>query len=85
MQNDTKFITIGPAVLKIFNFEDQDGGNFTRKKQLENRKCCFLERLYKQRNNRLCDVRNDKCKIQQKTVLDISVCRPDKNKKFMTE
>ena len=36
-----------------------------REKRQKNQKCCFLEVLHKLKNNRLCDVRNDKCTIQQ--------------------
>ena len=65
MQNETKIIKIGLAVLEIFNFKDQNFGQFYQKKRQKNRKCCFLEVLYKMKNNRLCDIRNDKCTIQQ--------------------
>ena len=57
LQNETKIIKIGQAVLEIFNFKNCDLDNFTRKNRQKNRK---LEVLQKLKNNRLCDVRNDK-------------------------
>ena len=59
LQNETKIIKIGPAVLEIFHFKDQDLDNFTRKNdgKTEN---VFLDVLRKRKNNRLCDIRNDK-------------------------
>ena len=65
LQNDTKIIKIGQAVLEIINFKDWDLENFTRKNDRKTENVVFLEVLQKLKNNRLCDVRNDKCKIQQ--------------------
>ena len=65
LQNDTKIIKIGQAVLEIFNFKDRDLDTFYEKKTTEKLKMLFLERLHQLKNNRLCDVRNDKCKYQQ--------------------
>ena len=64
LQNETKIIKIGQAVLEIFNFKDRDLENFMRKndRKTEN---VFLEDLHRLKNNRLCDIRNDKCTYQQ--------------------
>ena len=65
LQNETKIIEIGQAVLEIFNFKDWDLGDFTRKNDRKTENVVFLEVLQNLKNNRLCDVRNDKCTIQQ--------------------
>ena len=65
LQNETKIIEIRQAVLEIFNFEDQDLDNFGRKNDKKTENVVFLEVLHKLKNNRLRDVRNDKCTIQQ--------------------
>ena len=65
LQHDTKIIKIGLAVLEIFNFKDQDLDNFTRKNDRKTENVVFLEVLHKLKNNRLRDVRNDKCTYQQ--------------------
>ena len=65
LQNETKLIKISQAVLEIFNFKDWDLDNFTRKNDRKTENIIFLEVLQKLKNNRLCDVRNDKCTIQQ--------------------
>ena len=65
LQNETKIIKIGWAVLEIFNFKDWDLGNLTRKNDRKTENAVFLEVLQNLKNNRLCDVRNDKCTIQQ--------------------
>ena len=65
LQNETKTIKIGQAVLKIFNFKDPDLDNFTRENDRKTENVVFLEVLHKLKNNRLCDVRNDKCIYQQ--------------------
>ena len=65
LQNETKIIKIGWAVLEIFNFKDWDLGNLTRKNDRKTENVVFLEVLQNLKNNRLCDVRNDKCTIQQ--------------------
>ena len=65
LQNDIKIIKIGQAVLEIINFKDWDLENFTRKNDRKTENVVFLEVLQKLKNNRLYDVRNDKCKIQQ--------------------
>ena len=65
LQNETKIIKIGQAVLEIFNFKDPDLDNFTRKNDRKTENVVFLEDLYRLKNNRLCDVRNDKCTYQQ--------------------
>ena len=65
LQNVTKIIKIGQAVLEIFNFKDWDLGVFTRKNDRKTENVVFLEVLQNLKNNRLCDVRNDKCTIQQ--------------------
>ena len=64
LQNETTIIKIRQALLKIFNFQDQDLDSFPRKRQ-KNQKCCLLEVLHKLKNIGLCDVRNDKCTIKQ--------------------
>ena len=57
---------IGQAVLEIFNFKDWDLDIFMRKKKdRKTENVVFLEVLQNMKNNRLCDVRNDKCTIQQ--------------------
>ena len=61
LQNETKIIKIGQAVLKIFDFKDRDLDNFTRKTDRKTENVVSLEVLHKLKNNRLCDVRNDKC------------------------
>ena len=65
LQNETKIIKIGQAVLEIFNFKNWDLDNFTRKNDRKTENVAFLEVLQKLKNNILCDVRNDKCTIQQ--------------------
>ena len=65
LQNETKIIKIGQAVLKIFNFKDRDLDNFTRKNDRKTENVVFLKVLHKLKNNRLCDVRNDKSTYQQ--------------------
>ena len=65
LQNETKIIKIGQAVLEIFNFKDRDLDNFTRKNDRKTENVVFLEDLHRLKNNRLCDVRNDKCTYQQ--------------------
>ena len=65
LQNETKIIKIGQADLEIFNFKDQDLDNFTRKNDRKAENVVFLEVFDKLKNNRLCDVRNDKCTYQQ--------------------
>ena len=65
LQNETKIIKIGQAVLEIFNFKDRDLDNFTRKNDRKAENVVFLENLHRLKNNRLCDVRNDKCTYQQ--------------------
>ena len=47
---------IGEAVLEIFNFKDGE-------KMTQKLKMLFLQVLHKLQNNRLCDIRNDKCTI----------------------
>ena len=64
LQNETKVIKISQAVLEIINFKGRDLDNFTRK-TAEEPKMLFLEVLQKLKNNRLCDIRSDKCTIQQ--------------------
>ena len=64
-QNERKIIKIGQAVLEIFNFKDRDLDNFTRKNDRRTKNVVLLEVLHKLRNNRLCDVRNDKYTIHQ--------------------
>ena len=65
LQNETKIIKIGQVVLEIFNFKDWDLDNFTRKNDRKPENIVFLEVLQNLKNNRLCDVRDDKCTIQQ--------------------
>ena len=65
LQNETKIIKIGQAVLEIFKFKDSDLGDFTRKNDRKTENVVFLEVLQNLKNSRLCDVRNDKCTIQQ--------------------
>ena len=65
LQNETKNIKIGQVVLEIFNFKDWDLGDFTRKNDRKTENVVFLEVLQNLKNNRLCDVRNDKCTMQQ--------------------
>ena len=65
LQNETKIIKIGQVVLEIFNFKDWDLNNFTRKNDRKPENIVFLEVLQNLKNNRLCDVRDDKCTIQQ--------------------
>ena len=64
LQNETKIIKIGHAVLEIFNFKDRNLGDFTSKNDRKTENVVFLEVLQNLKNNRLCDVRNDKCTIQ---------------------
>ena len=83
LQNETKIIKIGQTVLEIFDFKDSRFGQFYDKKRTEKRKMLsFLEFLQKLKNNRLCDVRNDKYTIQQYSVSNISVCRANTSTKF---
>ena len=42
LQNETKIIEIGQAVLRIFNFKDQDLDTITRKKTTEKPKMLFF-------------------------------------------
>ena len=63
LQNETKIIKIGHAVLEIFNFKDWDLGDFTIKNDRKTENVVFLEVLQNLKNNRLCDVRNDKCTV----------------------
>ena len=42
LQNETKIIKIGQAVLEIFYFKDRDLDNFTRENDRKNRQCCFF-------------------------------------------
>ena len=65
LQNETKIIKFNQAVLEIFSFEDGDLDDFTRKNDRKTESVVFLQVLHKLKNNRLCDVRNDKCTIQQ--------------------
>ena len=65
LQNETKIIKIDQAVLEILNLKFGDLDNFTRKDDRKTENVVFLEVLQKLKNNRLCDVRNDKCTIQQ--------------------
>ena len=65
LQNETEIFQIGQAVLEIFNFKDWDLDNFTRKNDRKTENVVILEVLQKLKNNRVCDVRNDKCTIQQ--------------------
>ena len=65
LQNKTKSIKIGQAVLEIFNFKDQGLDNFTRKNDRKTENVVFFQVLQELKNNRLCDVRNDKFTIQQ--------------------
>ena len=65
LQNETKIIKIGQAVLEIFNFKDQDLDNFTRQNDRKTEDVVFLEVFHKLKDNRLYDVRNDKCTYQQ--------------------
>ena len=65
LQNETKIIKIGHADLEIFNFKDWDLGDFTRKNDRKTENVVLLEVMQNLKNNRLCDVRNDKCTIQQ--------------------
>ena len=65
LQNETKIIKIGHAILEIFNFKDHDLNSFTRKSDRKTNNVVFLAVLQKLKNNRLSDVRNDKCTIQQ--------------------
>ena len=65
LQNETKIIKIGQAVLEILNFKDRDLDNFTRKNDRKTENVVFLEDLQRLKYNRLCDVRNDKCTYQQ--------------------
>ena len=64
LQNETKAIKFRQAILEIFNFKDQDLDSFPRKKDIKP-KFFFFEVLYRLKNSRLCDVRNDKCTIKQ--------------------
>ena len=43
LQNETKIIKIGQAVLEIFNFKDPDLDNFTRKNDRKTKNVVFLE------------------------------------------
>ena len=65
LQNETKIIKIGQAVLEIFNFKDRDLDNFTSKNDRKTENVVFLEDLHRLKYNRLCDIRNDKCIYQQ--------------------
>ena len=65
LQKETKIIKISQAILEIFNFKDRDLDNSTRENDRKTENVIFLEVLHKLKNNRLCDVRNDKCTIQQ--------------------
>ena len=65
LQNETKIIKIGQAILEIFNFKDWDLGDFTRKNDRKTENVVFLEVLQNLKNNRLCDVRNDTYTVQQ--------------------
>ena len=65
LQNETKIIKIGQAFLEIFSFKDWDLGDFTKKNDRKTENVVFLEVLQNLKNNRLYDVRNDKCTIQQ--------------------
>ena len=66
LQNETKIIKIGQAVLEMFKFKNRDFDNFTRKNDRKTENVVFFsEVLQKLKNNILCDVRNDKCTIQQ--------------------
>ena len=58
LQNETKIIKIGQAVLEIFNFKYRDLDNFKRENDTKTENV-FLEVLHKLKNNRFCDVRND--------------------------
>ena len=42
LQNETKIIEIGQAVLKIFNFKDRDLDNFTRKNDRKTENVVFF-------------------------------------------
>ena len=64
LQNETKIIKIGQAVLEIFGFKDWNLDTFTRKNDRKTENVVFLEVLQKLKNNRFCDVRNDKYTIQ---------------------
>ena len=53
LQKKTKIIKIGKPFSRYSTFK------------IKNQKCCVLEVLHRLKNNRLRDVRNDKCTIQQ--------------------
>ena len=46
LQNETKIIKIGQAVLEIFNFKDRELDNFTRKNDRKTENVVFLEDLH---------------------------------------
>ena len=66
--------------LRYFKYQDLD--NFMRKNERKTENAVFVVVLHKLKNNRLCDIRNDKCTIQQETVSNVSVCGPDMNITF---
>ena len=45
LQNETKIIKIGQAVLEIFNFKDRDLDNFTRKNDRKTENVVFAKTL----------------------------------------
>ena len=47
LQNETKIIKIGQAVIEIFNFKYRDLDNFTRKNDTKTENVVFLEVLHK--------------------------------------
>ena len=65
LQNETKIIKIRRAVLEIFNFNVQDLDNFQSAKQQKTENVVFIG-FVQTESNRLCDVGNAKCTIEQK-------------------
>ena len=68
LPNEIKLIKIDQAVLKILNFKIEIWTILQEKTTEKPKLLFFLEVLQNLKNNRLCDVRNDKCTIQQKAV-----------------
>ena len=63
LRNEIKIMKIGQAVLSTLKIEIWT--MFTRKNDRKTENVVSLEVLQKLKNNRLCDVRDDKCTIQQ--------------------
>ena len=82
LQNETKSLKSAKPFSRYSTLKIKIWTILREKKTEKPKMLFFSEVLHKLKNNRLCDVRNDKYTIQQQTVSDVPVCRPDTKIQF---